>query len=117
MLSLAQAISSASLSTAPAQQIEVTATRDNDSEQRRQSTAAKIVIGREEIERFGDSTLGEVLRRLPGVTTQGRTLEEARVNLCAHAALVFGEERALVEEMIAGKDVVREAFVVDPAAR
>ncbi|MFO1326235.1 MAG: TonB-dependent receptor [Rubrivivax sp.] len=53
------------------QQVEITATRDNDAEQRRQSTAAKIVIGREEIDRFGDSTVGEVLKRLPGVTIQG----------------------------------------------
>ena len=42
-----------------------------DTDQRRLSTAAKIVIGREEIEKFGDATLGEVLRRLPGVTTPG----------------------------------------------
>ena len=51
--------------------MEVTATRPSDTEQRRQSTAAKIVIGREEIDRFGDSTVGEVLKRLPGVTVQG----------------------------------------------
>ncbi|HEV8314525.1 MAG TPA: TonB-dependent receptor [Burkholderiaceae bacterium] len=55
----------------PAQRVEITGGRADDTEQRRQSTAAKIVIGREEIERFGDSTLGEVLRRLPGVTLQG----------------------------------------------
>lgn len=56
--------------TAP-QQVEVTGSRQTDTEQRRQATAAKIVIGREEIDRFGDSTLGEVLKRLPGVTTAG----------------------------------------------
>ena len=65
----------ASAASAPAaakpQTVEVTATRESDTEQRRQSTAAKIVIGREEIERFGDSTVGEVLKRLPGVTVQG----------------------------------------------
>lgn len=43
-----------------------------DTELRRQSTAGKITIGREEIERFGDSSVGELLRRLPGVTMQGR---------------------------------------------
>src|SRR5204862_508651 len=32
----------------------------------------KIIVGREEIDRFGDSTLGDVLKRLPGVTIQGR---------------------------------------------
>jgi outer membrane receptor for ferrienterochelin and colicins len=45
---------------------------NTDTEQRRQSTAAKIVIGREEIERFGDSTLDEVLKRLPSVSIVGR---------------------------------------------
>jgi outer membrane receptor for ferrienterochelin and colicins len=56
----------------PTQQVEVRATRESDTEQRRQSTAAKIVIGREEIDRFGDSTVGEVLKRLPGVTMRAR---------------------------------------------
>jgi iron complex outermembrane receptor protein len=53
------------------QKVEVTGGRESDADQRRRSTAAKIVIGREEIERFGDSTLGEVLKRLPGITTPG----------------------------------------------
>jgi outer membrane receptor for ferrienterochelin and colicins len=53
------------------QRIEITGGRAGDAEQRRQSTAAKIVIGREEIERFGDSNTLEVLKRLPGVTIPG----------------------------------------------
>ncbi len=53
------------------QRVEITGGRQTDTEQRRQSTAAKIVIGREEIDQFGDATLGEVLRRLPGVTVPG----------------------------------------------
>lgn len=44
----------------------------DDSEQRRLSTAAKIIIGRDEIERYGDSTTGELLKRLPGITMPGR---------------------------------------------
>jgi iron complex outermembrane receptor protein len=44
----------------------------SDADQRRESTAAKIVVGREEIERFGDSTLDEVLKRLPSVSIVGR---------------------------------------------
>ncbi|WP_229792952.1 TonB-dependent receptor plug domain-containing protein [Undibacterium squillarum] len=43
-----------------------------DVEERRQSTAAKMIFGREELDRNGDSTIGEVLKRLPGVTTGGR---------------------------------------------
>ncbi len=50
--------------------VEIRANREG--EERRQSTAAKIVVGREEIERYGDSTLGELFKRLPGVTTSGR---------------------------------------------
>ena len=51
--------------------VEIKSNRDNDTEVRRKSTAAKIVIGREELDKQGDSTLGEVLKRLPGVTIQG----------------------------------------------
>lgn len=54
------------------QRVEITGGRQSDNEQRRQSTAAKIIIGREEIERFGDASLGDLMKRLPGVTLQGR---------------------------------------------
>ena len=50
--------------------VEIRANRET--EERRQSTAAQIVVGREEIERYGDSTLGELFKRLPGVATSGR---------------------------------------------
>ena len=53
------------------QVVEITAARESDTEARRRSSAAKIIIGREEIDKFGDATVGEVLRRLPGVTTPG----------------------------------------------
>lgn len=52
-------------------QVEVRSNRNNDTEARRESSVAKIVIGREEIQRQGDANLGEVLKRLPGVTVQG----------------------------------------------
>ncbi|UUX93960.1 TonB-dependent siderophore receptor [Aquabacterium sp. J223] len=56
----------------PSQQVEIRGTRQSaDIDLRRNSTAAKIVIGREDIERFGDQSLGETLRRLPGVTLDG----------------------------------------------
>ena len=44
----------------------------DDTEKRRLSTAAKIVIGRDDIERYGDSSMGELLKRLPGITMPGR---------------------------------------------
>ena len=68
----ARAASAATAPPAPsAQRVEITGGRDSDTEARRQSTASKIIIGREEIDKFGDATIGEVLRRLPGVTTPG----------------------------------------------
>lgn len=56
----------------PLQRVEISGSANsNDTEQRRQSTAAKIIVGREEIDRFGDDNLADVLKRLPGVTTGG----------------------------------------------
>jgi predicted RNase H-like HicB family nuclease len=52
------------------------------------------------------------IEELPGVNSHGRTLDEARETLQKLAAVVFDEERREAEEMIAGKDVVRENFVV-----
>ena len=52
------------------------------------------------------------VEELPGVNSHGRTLEEARVRLRQLAALAFHEERARSEELLAGKDVVREEFQV-----
>jgi outer membrane receptor for ferrienterochelin and colicins len=51
--------------------IDVTGRRTATSD-RRDASAAKIIISREDIEQYGDSNLGDVMRRLPGVTTGGR---------------------------------------------
>lgn len=71
----AQSTDSAAVSTAAAdskiQQVNVSATRADDTETRRLSTAAKQVFGREELDRNGDTSIGEVLKRLPGVTLGG----------------------------------------------
>ena len=52
-------------------EVVVTSTRFSDTEERRYSTAAKMVFGREELDHYGDSSVGEVLKRLPGVTISG----------------------------------------------
>ncbi len=51
--------------------VEIRSNRNTSTESRREATASKIIIGREDIDRHGDATLGEVLRRLPGVTMGG----------------------------------------------
>jgi outer membrane receptor for ferrienterochelin and colicins len=54
-----------------APQVLVSGTRADDTEMRRISTASRLVVGREELDRNGDTSLGEVLKRLPGVTMSG----------------------------------------------
>ena len=49
-------------------QEKIEVSRPKDYDERRESTVAKIVVGRDELERFGDTSLTDVLKRLPGVT-------------------------------------------------
>jgi outer membrane receptor for ferrienterochelin and colicins len=51
------------------QQVTIEGSRDTDV--RRASTAAKLIFGREELDRNGDTSVGEVLKRLPGITMGG----------------------------------------------
>jgi outer membrane receptor for ferrienterochelin and colicins len=53
------------------QQVTIAGSRANDTDQRRLSTAGKMVFGREELDRNGDSNVGDILKRLPGVTMGG----------------------------------------------
>lgn len=54
------------------ERVTVTGPTVTDTDKRRESTAAKIIIGRDDIEKYGDSTLGEMLKRLPGMVAGGR---------------------------------------------
>ena len=51
------------------QKVEVSGAKGYD--ERRQDTASKIVVTQEEIARYGDTNIGDVLKRLPGVTIGG----------------------------------------------
>jgi predicted RNase H-like HicB family nuclease len=52
------------------------------------------------------------VEELPGVNSHGQTIDEARINLRRLAVVVFDAERAQAEELLKGKDVVREQFRV-----
>lgn len=52
------------------------------------------------------------VEELPGATTQGATLEEARSNLREAIALVLEANRTLAEESLQGQDVIRESFEI-----
>lgn len=53
------------------EKVEIRGRAPSTTELRRESTAAKTIVGREEIDRYGDSTVTDVLKRLPGVTIGG----------------------------------------------
>ena len=55
----------------PPQRVEVRASEVNDTEQRRRRPVATAIVGREELERYGDVSVGDVLKRAPGVDMQG----------------------------------------------
>jgi predicted RNase H-like HicB family nuclease len=48
------------------------------------------------------------VEELPGANTQGATLDEVRANLAEAVQLVLEANRALAQEAIAGKEVIRE---------
>ena len=52
------------------------------------------------------------VEELPGANTQGDTLDEARVSLAEAVQLVLEANRALAEESVRGRDVIRETFVI-----
>lgn len=53
--------------------------------------------------------IGYVLE-LPGANTQGKTLEETKMNLIEAIGLVLQANRQLVEEELLGKEHIKEAF-------
>lgn len=48
------------------------------------------------------------VEELPGANTQAPTLDEARANLAEAVSMVLEANRALAEESLSGKDVIRE---------
>jgi iron complex outermembrane receptor protein len=72
--SLAQDVPGDSQAPAPGarlERVEIMARQPTDNDLRRRSQVAKQVYGREEMDKFGDTNLADVLKRLPGVNMQG----------------------------------------------
>lgn len=57
------------------------------------------------------------IEELPQLTAQAPTIDEARKALHDLAAVIFDAERQSTRELLAGKDVLREAFVIPIAFR
>ena len=62
-------------------------------------------------EREGEWWIGYV-EELPGVNTQGRTLEEVRESLKEAVQLISEATRQLARREIEGKSVIREELIV-----
>lgn len=81
-----------------AQQVIITGGRGSDMDQRRQASAAKLIFGREELDRNGDSSLGEVLKRLPGISIGGRPGRGGEVRMrgmgAGYTQILINGERA-----------------------
>jgi predicted RNase H-like HicB family nuclease len=55
------------------------------------------------------------VEELPGANTQGATLEEARANLAEAVQFVLEANRALAEEELQGRTVIREPLRISAA--
>lgn len=83
---------------------------------RRNDTAARIVIGREEIVKYGDTSVLEVMKRLPGVTVSGTDVRIRGLGNGYTQILVDGERQpagfsleSLAPESIERIEVMRAA--------
>ena len=69
--------------------IEVKSTQEVDA--RRDDTATKIVVTSAEINKFGDTQLADVLKRLPGITVQGTSIRMRGLGAGWTQILIDGE--------------------------
>lgn len=68
-------------------------------------------------EQDGDWWIGYI-EEIPGVNTQGRTLEEARENLKEAVTLILEANRELAERELEGKVAIKEELLITaPVAR
>jgi hypothetical protein len=92
------------------QQVTISGARADDTEARRMSTAAKMVFGREELDRNGDTSVSEVLKRLPGVTSAARPAAAAAGAHARHGQWLYpdaGQRRASAARLLARVAVAR----------
>jgi iron complex outermembrane receptor protein len=66
---------------APTEKVLIAGKKLNELQQRQLSSAAKTIIGREELDRYGDSSVLDVLKRIPGVTLGGARTRSAMPQL------------------------------------
>ncbi|MEJ6001758.1 TonB-dependent receptor plug domain-containing protein [Paucibacter soli] len=53
------------------ERVEISSSRQSDTDLRRKASVAKQIYGREELDKYGDTNVADVLKRLPGVDLAG----------------------------------------------
>lgn len=96
----------------------VKAQRLTATDERRESTAAKLIVAREEIEKYGDAALVDVLRRLPGVTVSNGAVSLRGMGAAYTQFLIDGERVApgFSIEQISPEQVERIEIIRAPTA-
>jgi outer membrane receptor protein involved in Fe transport len=89
----APAFAQQAASGAPPQQVEIKASSEAY-DPRRDDTAARVVVGREEIARYGDTSVLDVFKRIPGVTV---TVGSGRATQVRMRGLGAGYTQILVD--------------------
>ena len=99
---------------APLQKVEVSAA--GGVQQRRDDTAAKIVVSREDLAQYGDNSLAAVLKRQPGVSVVGNEVRMRGLGAGYTQMLVNGEPappgfsiESIAPEMIERIEILRSA--------
>jgi iron complex outermembrane receptor protein len=64
-------LASTALAQGTPQQVEISAQPPAETEQRRRDPVARSIVGRQELDKFGDTAVSDVLKRQPGVSMQG----------------------------------------------
>ncbi len=79
---------------------------DDVLEQRMSLSAAKIIVGRDEIEAFGDASMGEVIRRMPSISFGGPPGEN-------NDARIRGLNKEYTQILIDGQPAPGRDFAID----
>jgi iron complex outermembrane receptor protein len=68
---VARAAQAVDVAAAGPERVEIQAAAPGDTERRRRDPVAKTIVGREELDKYGDTAVADVLKRLPGVSLGG----------------------------------------------
>lgn len=114
----AQVAAPAAPASAPTQRVVVEGRSDDADMRRRQSTVAMQVVGRDELEAHGDTSVLDVLQRVPGITIEGDAPQMRGMGAGYTQILVNGEPAppGFTLDSLAPSEIERIEIVKGPTA-